>query len=244
MLRQWFKGSLGQDLLEMEKIRVNRVLSDLFGYHIVQIGYLTQYDLLVGSRISHKTILQLEEDTGYADVVDLICSDASLAIAADSMDVVFMPHVLEFTANPHQLLREVDRVLIGDGNLVILGFNPWSLWGLWRLALAWRETPPWCGHFYGFSRLKDWLSLLDFELLNVERFFFRPPLQKVNVMNRIRFLEKLGKYCWPFFGGAYIITARKRVIPLTPMKLRWRDRGRVIPSGIAEPSARLHDTVQ
>lgn len=243
MLRQWYGCALGGSLLQEEQGKVSHALVDLFGYHIVQLGCLHEDAFIRSSRISHKFILQLEEESGDGCRADVVSSADSLALDSDCMDVVFMPHVLEYTDNPHRLLREVARVLIGDGHVVIIGFNPWSLWGLWRLFQAWREIPPWCGHFYGLARLRDWLSLLDFELVRVERFFFRPPLRNTGIMRRLEFLEKLGKYCWSWFGGCYIIIAKKRVIPLTPIKMRWHDKRSVINSGIAEPSTRMRDSI-
>jgi len=243
LLRQWFDCPLGRALLQEEQSKVTHALADLFGYHIVQLGCLFEDTFLKSSRISHKFILQLDEESSDGCRADVVSSPDSLALAPDCMDVVFMPHVLEYTANPHRLLREVARVLIGDGHVVIIGFNPWSLWGLWRLFQAWREVAPWCGHFFGLARIKDWLSLLDFELVRIERFFFRPPIQNTGIMRRLDFLEKLGKYCWSWFGGTYIIIARKRVIPLTPIKMRWRDKRKVINPGIAEPSTRMRDSI-
>ena len=240
-LRQWFCNPLGRYLLELEQSRLARILPDLFGYHILQLSCMSGQDHLVSTRISHKIILQFEEQLAQLKLASVICSSDELAFAPDSLDVVVMPHVLEFASNPHKLLREVERILIGDGHLIILGLNPWSLWGVWRLFLAGRELPPWSGHFYGLVRIKDWLSLLDLEILNTEKFFFRPPLRKTKIMYKLRFLENLGKYCWPYFGGAYIIVAKKRVIPLTPTKMRWRARRQMITSGVTEPSTRLSE---
>lgn len=239
-LRQWFSRPLGLSLLDQEQARISGILPKLFGYHLLQIGLLGRQDLLASSRISHK-ILMLFESYETQDGCSLLGDEESLAIASDSMDVVVMPHVLEFVTNPHRLLREVERILIGEGHLVLTGFNPWSLWGLWRLLLLWREEPPWNSHFYGYTRIKDWLSLLDFELLQNERFFFRPPLQNTSFMQKLTFCERLGKYCWPFFGGVYVIVAKKRVVPLTPVKMRWSARRQLIASGIVEPSAYLLD---
>ncbi len=240
-LRKWFARPLGCSVLEQEQYRINKILPKLFGYHVLQIGNLGQQNLLGGSRISHKITMLFAPCEDDQSGCSLLGDEESLAFAADSMDVVVMPHVLEFVSNPHKLLREVERILIGEGHLVMTCFNPWSLWGLWRLLLMWREEPPWDGHFYGYARIKDWLSLLDFELLQNEHFFFRPPLQKSTLMRKLHFWEKLGKHCWPFFGGVYIIVAKKRVVPLTPVKMRWHARRQLITSGIIEPSARFRN---
>lgn len=240
-LRHWFTKPLGQQLLELEQLSINQVLSNLFGYHIIQLGCLSGGDFLTGSRISHKLVMQLEQDGEQLGHTALISSSDALALAPDCMDVVVLPHVLEFSANPHKVLREVERVLIGEGHLILLGFNPLSLWGLWRVFLAWYDEPPWNGHFYGLPRLKDWLSLLDFEIINIERLFFRPPLQKLRILRKLSLLEKLGRYCWPYFGGVYLVVAKKRVIPLTPIKMDWRDKRKMVTSGLAEPSANMQD---
>ena len=224
-----------------EQEKMGRILPRLFGYHIVQIGEYHGEVLHAASHIGHKVILHLEEDGPGPLPLGVLSSVVALPFAADSIDVVIIPHVLEYTDNPHKALREVERILIADGHCIIIGFNPWSLWGLWRLLLAWREAPPWHGHFYGVSRIKDWLTLLDFEILEVSRFFFRPPLENMNIMARLAFLEKLGGFCWPFAGGGYVIHARKRLAPLTPIKMRWRERRNMIAAGIAEPSANFDD---
>ena len=237
-LQSWFREQPGKLVLEMEQRKLNQLFPDLFGYHIIQVGCLNKREFMQSSRISHKVVLRLDEDGDSEEPADLECKSDALCLDADCIDVVFMPHVLEFTENPHRTLREAARILIGDGHLVICGFNPWSLWGVWRFFLVWRELPPWCGHFFGQARLKDWLNLLDFELVTIDKFFYRPPLKNLGVMRRLGFMEKLGNYCWSWFGGAYIIVAKKRVIPMTPIKLSWKEKRRLISSGLVEPSTR------
>lgn len=234
-LQHWFSEPLGGYLLDQENLRISKILPKLFGYHVLQIGRLGDKGFLASSSISHKILMLFGPRENIEDECSLLGDEESLAIASDSMDVVVLPHVLEFVSNPHKLLREVERILIGEGHLLVTGFNPWSLWGIWRLMLFWREEPPWNGHFYAYTRIKDWLSLLDFEVLENERFFFRPPIQKKSFMQKLIFWETLGKHCWPFFGGAYVILAKKRVVPLTPVKMRWHARRQIIASGIVEP---------
>jgi len=236
-IRQWFSSPLGSYLLEQEDLRVRRIMPKLFGYHVLQIGNPGQVNFLSSSNISHKIRMFFNDDGGPEAGCNLLGDREALAIASDSVDVVVMPHVLEFVPNPHRLLREVGRILIGEGHLLITGFHPWSLWGATRWLLFWREEPPWDGQFYGFSRIKDWLALLDFELMEYELFFFRPPLQNPRLMRKLGFWEKIGKHCWPFLGGIYVILAKKRVVPLTPVKLRWRERRQLIASGILDPGA-------
>ncbi len=148
----------------------------------------------------------------------------ALPLQRDAVDVVVLPHTLEFEARPHEVLREVERVLVAEGHVVILGFNPWSPWGLWRILRRRRGRPPWYGTFRSVLRLKDWLALLGFDTVMCRMYFFRPPLRHAGIMRRLAFLERWGERWWPFLGGAYVLVARKRVISLTPVKPRWRPR--------------------
>lgn len=241
-LRRWFEQPLGQYLYGQEQLSAGRLLPDLFGYHIIQIGGACPYEFLKASRIAHKLVLAHRNEGpccgGTVPVTRIKGSAESLAITADSMDVVLLPHVLEYAVNPHKVLREAERVLIGEGYLVLFGFNPWSLWGLWRLALAWRDEAPWNGHFYGLARIRDWLNLLDLEVVSVDRLAFRPPLRSPGAMHRLRVLDYLGRHVWPMFGGAYMVVAKKRVVPLTLVTRRWSTRRGVVAPGVVEPSAR------
>jgi SAM-dependent methyltransferase len=229
---------LGSELLRMEQAALARVLPDLFGYHIAQVGRMNGADLIESTRIAHKLVLDLDPSPPADARASMVGSAESLPLATDSVDVVVLPHVLEFSANPHRVLREVERVLIGDGHLVLTGFNPWSCWGLWRLFLWWRDEAPWCGHFYGLSRIRDWLTLLDLELLDVVRLFYRPPLRRPRALERLASVEQLGRHAWPLLGGAYVLVAQKRVVPITSSRVRWRVRRSMIASGLAEPTTR------
>lgn len=235
----WFESEPGQSLLRAENHRISSILPDLFGYHILQLSTWTPSDLMSASRIRHKILARRPPDQFTGKNPDLVCHNSALPIDGDCIDVVLLNHVLEFEKNPHQVLREVERVLIGEGHVVILGFNPWSFWGLWRVMLAWKDRFPWLGHYFSQSRVKDWLTLLDFEIVKTEKFFFRPPIKNSRLITRLNFLEPIGRYCWPFWGGVFLIVAKKRVSSMTPIKLQWQSRRRMIASGVIEPNARM-----
>jgi len=232
----WWSHPPGSELQKMEQAALARMLPDLFGYHIAQVGRAGGADLIESSRIAHRIVVDI--DPAVSASGSLACSAESLPLAPDSIDVIVLPHVLEFSANPHRVLREMERVLIGEGHLVLTGFNPWSFWGLWRLFLWWRDRVPWSGHFYGLSRIRDWLTLLELELITVRRLFYRPPLRSPRALERLAALEPLGRHAWPFLGGAYVLVAKKRVIPLTSSRVRWRAQRSMIASGLAEPTTR------
>lgn len=200
-------------------------------------------DLLAASRIPHRMVM--EEMPTLSDSEDegsFLGQSEQLPIASDSLDVILLPHTLEYVARPHEVLREAERTLIPEGHLLILGFNPWSQFGIRRMLCGWRNTSPWCGHFYSTVRLKDWLALLGFDTVLVQHYFFRPPLQNERIMRRLFALEQAGKRFWPPFGGGYLLVAKKRVTTLTPIKPRWRNRRSIVSVGSTEPTVRRNGT--
>src|SRR3990172_6044564 len=153
----WFATPLGQYVLERELKYVDDAVADVFGYNALQLG-LPEHDFLRASRIPFKCRV------APADRVDLRADFFDLPIASNSVDLLVLPHALEFSVHPHQILREVQRVLIPEGHAVITSFNPRSLWGLRRLFGPARGAYPWCGRFIALPRLKDWLVLLELEI--------------------------------------------------------------------------------
>lgn len=234
--RAWHRLPLGRSLLDAECSRLAEILPDLFGYHLLQVGRLGDADLLSSSRIPHCVLLDGDVDSAMPHPSSIYGRADALPIASDSVDVVILPHTLEFESDPHQVLREVERVLIAEGSVVIVGFNPWSLWGLGRLVTQRRADPPWCGRFLSLPRIKDWLALLGFQVTDTRCYFFRPPLRSARLMRKLYFMERLGARGWPNFAGAYIVVARKRVVTLIPIKPRWQPQRGLVGARVARPT--------
>ena len=212
----WLATPLGAYLLEREREYFDRVVADIFGYNAFQLG-LTGHDLLRASRIPLRCGV---DATGPAQVR---ADFRDLPIAGNSADLVVLPHVLEFSADPHQILREVERVLMPEGQVVISCFNPWSLWGLRRVFSA-RAQYPWRGRFINLPRLKDWLSLLGFEIAAGQMRCYAPPCAQQKWLARFGFMEPAGDRWWPMAGGVYFLQAVKRVRGMRLITPRWSDR--------------------
>lgn len=233
----WLKGETGSVLAGCEKEKLERILPGLFGYHIVQVGYFDGGVVDSAGRIRNKIKLRLDDDGFPHNGCTLAAGAAFLPFAAHSIDVVVMPHVLEYVSDPGAVMKEVERVLVEDGRVIITGFSPWSLWGLWRLNPAVRARPPWNGRFHSVAKLMRWLTPLGFEVVEASRFRFRSPRRSGNRLRRLRFLETLGEYCWPFPGAAYIMVVQKRRAPVTPLKINWREK--MVLSGASTGSAAM-----
>lgn len=218
-LDEWFATDLGNAVLVQEQRQLRRIAQTLFGYYLLEVDvlcrrmdYLEACPIRVRARVS-----PCEED---ADQV--VALPEQLPVATDYIDAVVLPHTLDFAVDPRQVLREVERVLIPEGKVVITGFNPYSLWGLWRIMPGASRKLPWRGHFISFPQVQDWLSLLGFDVEDAYTLLYRPPWKRAFLMRRFAGLEKLGRRFWPWFAGAYIIVASKRVSTLTLVRLNWR----------------------
>lgn len=213
---EWFATPLGRYLLEREQAYFDRVVADVFGYNAFQLG-LPALDLLRASRIPLRCRVDVDGAVGLrADFRDL-------PIATNSADLVLLPHTLEFSDNPHQILREVARVLLPEAQVMIACFNPWSLWGLRRL-LDGRRGYPWNGRFINLPRLKDWLTLLGLEITGGELGCYAPPCATEKWLARFAFMELAGERWWPIAGGVYFLQAVKRVRGLRLIMPKWSER--------------------
>lgn len=218
-LADWLQTAPGRYLLAWEQARLDAAVVDLFGFHALQLG-LPELDGLGANRMPHRWLaLDGLEQPLLADapkaIVALHCEFDELPFEASSLDLVVLPHVLELARDPHQTLREVERVLRPEGRVVILGLNPASLWGLrqnlGRLLPGRRLFLPQAGDFIGYWRLRDWLRLLSFEVEGAQFGCYSPPLRSERWLRRWRWLEGLGSRWWPVLGAVYFIVAVKRV---------------------------------
>lgn len=230
----WFAGPLGRSLCAAETNCLRSLLPALYANQVLQLGALGQIDLFESCAAPSRTLLELPE---AGRDCSLYAMPEALPIQGDSQDLVLLPHTLDFSNDPHQVLREVERVLAPEGRVVIAGFNPVSLWGLWRFFRRGRRRKgaPWNAQFISLHRIKDWLKLLDFEVTHGDMLYYRPPLSSQTARDRLYILDALGNRWWPMMGAVYVVTARKRVAGLTPVDRRWRLQALV--SGRAVQSA-------
>lgn len=210
-------GALGEYLRSEEQKLYDAAVADLFGFHALQYGML-ETDFLRESRISYR--LKTDVNAGH-----FFSESPFLPVPANSLDLLLLPHTLEFSDFPQQTLREAERVLVPEGHVVISGINPLSLWGL-RSALHKKSSGNlqdslWSAHSFGLLRIKDWLNLLGFEIISTQFGCYRLPIQNQTWSKRLAFNE-MGSAYWSHFGGVYCILAKKRVIGMRLIKPSWK----------------------
>lgn len=228
----WWSSPLGSALIAAESRLLGEALEDVFGWELLQIGaWGAARELLAGARTRHQAILAT---AGLSSGADILGRPTQLPIGSDSIDAVLLPHILEFATDPYAIVREADRVLVGEGQLLVLGFRPWSLWGV-RARWSRSGFPPGLRRVLSERRIREWLVLLGYEVVSAQHYLFRGPWR-----GGLAAGEGVGRMLrrgltYPLPANAYLLKARKRIYTMTPIRPRFRERPAVL-GGLIKPS--------
>ena len=251
-LQDWFHTARGRYMLDWERRQLDEVVTDIFGFHALQLG-LPHLEALRCNRMPHRwlasdcrpadetptatrtnpghgnTAAAGGQRDGAGQAAALACDFSALPFPANSLDLIVLPHTLELHPDPHATLREVERVLVPEGRVVICGINPVSLWGLrQRRAHLYRRLGfgelylPAEGEFIGYWRLRDWLRLLSFEVESGRFGCYRPAVSDARWLERFQWMERAGARWWPIFGAVYFLVATKRVRGMRLLGPAWK----------------------
>ncbi|MDR1063388.1 MAG: class I SAM-dependent methyltransferase [Azoarcus sp.] len=220
--RAWLQTPLGGYFAAWEQAQLDALLADIFGYNALQIG-LADVDLLRANRMPlHICAAHVPWPDGEpARTARVLTNETALPFASASLDLVVLAHALEFSASPHHVLREVERVLVPEGSIVICGFNPYSLWNRRRRA---RGQWPWCGQYLSAPRVRDWLILLGFEVQSSRFGCYAPAVDSPEWLARWKWLDRIGRIWWPVCGAAWIVHGIKRVAGARLIQPHWREK--------------------
>ena len=221
-LAQWLETPVGLYVRSWEQRQVDAMVANAFGYHAIQIG-LPHWDLLQANRIPYKVWAHSPSAPFGSRAGRLICEPEQLPFDSQSIDLMVMPHTLEWCQDPHLVLREVERALMPEGRVVITGFNPYSLWGIRESlpGLALRLPVP-VPSQVSPARIKDWFKLLSFELDRGRFGCYVPLCVNQSWLQRWHFMEHAGDRWWPAAGAVYAIAAVKRSTGMHLVGPAWR----------------------
>ena len=252
-LAQWLTTPVGQYVQSWEQKKIDDMVANVFGYHALQIGQ-PQWNLLRANRMPNRGRTQSYWENAHSEAAGLAKSSPARAMGTglgegyawnltsgialyaepenlpldrQSVDLLILPHVLECSNNPHQVLREAERVLVPEGRLVITGFNPWSLWGAHERIPGLDPMVPVPAHMQlSLGRLKDWFKLLSLELDRGHFGCYVPPCLTEKWLDRWSFMEAAGDRWWPVCGAVYVVSAVKRVVGVRAIGPAWKKKKR------------------
>ncbi len=211
-LFDWYQTPRGKLLQGLEATYIQRVITVSCQQTILQIGGLGWENEFVDCTLYKKFTVLDAKSLGCAGARKIQAKAHSLPLKSDCVDMVIVPHLLEFDASRFTTMRELERVLKPEGILVIINFNPWSPWVrcLYLWDIQWADS--WRGHFISRSRILDWLKLLNFEVIMVSEFGLDTITSKHG---------KAVTGAASLTSTAYAVKAIKRrynLIPLTPVQ--------------------------
>jgi len=221
-LAEWLETPPGRYVRGWEQTQVDAMVGNVFGYHAIQVG-LSHWDLLQANRIPYKGRTHIEAAQAAELGAILVTEPEALPFDSQSIDLLVMPHVLECSSDPHQVLREAERVLMPEGRVVITGFNPWSIWGVSDRVPGLDPLLPVPAHLQvSLPRLKDWFKLLTFDVDQARFGCYRPACSDQVWLDRWAFLDGAGQRWWPVCGAVYAVTAIKRVAGMRLVGPAWK----------------------
>ena len=231
-LQQWLATPVGRYLLEWEQAQVDAAVSDAFGFHALQLG-VPALDALRSNRMPHRWLAEQPADPPAPLRCAVLTDFSALPFPPASLDLLVLPHTLECSTDPHATLREVERVLVPEGRVVVCGLNPLSLWTLRQgLGMLLRRMVPrrqWAALYLppvqesiGHWRLRDWLRLLSFDTERVQFGCYVPPVRSAKWLGRWGFMERWGARWWPVLGASYVVVGVKRVRGMRVLTPAWK----------------------
>ena len=258
-MTDWLKTPPGQYLLAWEHGQFDQAVSNIFGYHALQLGF-AELDALRANRMPHKWLATAlpNHSAGSETKVDvsssrlraaMVTDAGALPFSANSLDLLVLPHTLELSQDPHATLREVERVLVSEGRVVISGLNPTSLWAMRQRRAHFYQRfgrsdlfLPEAGEFIGYWRLRDWLRLLNFEVESGCFGCYRPAFETNKWLSRFEWMDTAGGRWWPILGAVYFLVAVKRVRGMRLLEPAWKTRKSVAtaPVAVANKEPNLH----
>ncbi len=247
-MNDWWNTPAGEITIQWEQAQLDWLVADRFGFHAAQLGS-PAICALRSNRMPHRWLFgvahldeAVESGSATHEATQLWVDDGALPLPDDCMDLLVLPHSLEWSADPHGCVREAYRVLRPEGTLVVTGFNAWSWWGAsqaLRRQLAKMGLGRWGigqlflpeeGEFLNPSRVKDWLRLMGMEIIVVRHGLYRPAVQDPKWIQRWSFMERWGAKWWPFLGAGFVVVAVKKVPAMRRISKKAYRRARV-PAG-------------
>ncbi|MBU2711610.1 methyltransferase domain-containing protein [Zooshikella harenae] len=236
VLHQWLQTGVGKRFLASGHQLLDHTLDTVFGYHGVVVSICETPSILQASRVAHHTLITPFTLPEWGEQ-QVIASPSSWPLRPRSVDMVLLHHGLDYVERPHRLLREACKVVIPGGKIIIIGFNPWSLWGASRRIREGYKRGGKYANFIAVRRLQDWLTLLNFSVDHLQYAGFTLPIAQGRIAEPA-WEKRCERWHLPF-GSLYLLKATRELAGMTPIRPVWRQlRESLATPTLVEPNTR------
>ncbi len=219
-LQRWYKKPTNLTLKKLISDEISKAKGVTLGKHVLYLG-LSEF----------KRKFKSKKQLSFISFDDLLFDEElninkKLPFEDKSHDSIILVHTLDYTKNSYELIREIDRIATDNAQIFLIGFNKTSLWGLAQPYM--RQTIPWILNFHSLNNIHEWFKLLSYKPNYRQTFSFFPyiPEPVIKIAEKLCFLQRV---LFKNFGGVYLCSFKKEVIPATPVKIKFKDRYVVTP---------------
>ena len=233
VMQKWYQQASSSWILNLESEEISRIIKNIEGVYLVQMG--RSLDVMHSKKSQIFAHIRLMSQFIDDSILSVQTNWQELPLLSNSVDIVVLVHLLEFINYPVKLLQEVFHALKPNGQLIILGFNPWSFWGLKK---TFSRSIPWNGRFWSRTQVKRWLINFNYSILYSKTFCYGLLSQK-KLGRKIRvFIETAGRLSLPAGGRIYLLVAKKEVYARVQPEILWTKR-HFLTRGTIKPMTRI-----
>ncbi|MDX2306940.1 MAG: methyltransferase domain-containing protein [Hyphomicrobium sp.] len=210
-LRDFYRSPLGVVVRRTLGREIRTRWPNVKGQTVVGLGYSAPY---IGTfRSEARRVAALMPDSlgaivwpSNGPVLTALVKDCQLPLADNAIDRLLVTHGLETADRPAALLREIWRVLAPEGSALLVVPNRRGVWA--RID----ATPFGHGRPYSRSQLERLLSDGLLTPSGWSTALHQLPIGNRLVLRSAGAWERVGRQCWPAFGGIILVEARKEVM--------------------------------
>jgi|MDTG01.1.fsa_nt_gb SAM-dependent methyltransferase len=220
-LLHWFKDQYGKYLITEESKILKEIFANIYSHRMLQLGDTSHQLLKFPSNHLHEFSFGLSSKCIGNNAIS---EPHLLPLSSETIDTILLHHSIELSKDPHETLKEASRVLKSSGHMIIVVFNPMSLFGLFKFsAKFFSYNPIWQSHNIRYKRLIDWLKFLNIK--PIKRYsggYFISTKSFEDQKNDLSFNNNIKKNHF-MFGAFYIVVAKKYVPrPVFPDYADWK----------------------
>lgn len=215
-LNAFYGTRLGQLARHLIRRRIRELWRDVSGRRVLGMGYAIPYLRPFATEAERLLVLMPAQQGAVpwpheGENLVALTEEADIPLPDNSMDLALLVHAIECSEHLRAMLREVWRVLVGGGRILIVAPNRRGVW-------SWMERTPFGnGHPYSQGQLARLLRECLFAPGRTLNALYLPPTSSRVMLRAANGWERLGQRWGRPFGGVVLVEAEKEVYAGSPV---------------------------